>query len=304
MLVWILLACAPEPETAGPLAWSYPLDDVLRITDAQSLGTHNSYHLRDDPIVTDEWDYAHRPLAEQAGQQGVRQFELDIHADGDTFRVYHAIGFDDVSTCDTLADCLGGVRRWSSANPAHFPLTFLLEPKDDAGGDPIDLARLDADILAAWPDAFTPDELRGDAATVHDAVLSEGWPVLGALRGRALFVLLDRDAHRDAYVGDGRPMFLDARSVDDPLAAYFLHDDPFDADIPAVVAAGFLVRTRIDDEGADVAGLASGAHSLSTDHPDDHVLSDGAPVRCNPVSAPPECTAAALEDPTFVSADG
>ena len=54
------------------------------------------------------------------------------------------------------------------------------------------------------------------------------------------------------------------------------------------------------------AALASGAHFLSSDFPVDTSageafrIPEGAPVGCNPVTAPAECTAVALEDPTFV----
>lgn len=287
-----LLACAPAPQPAGP----YPLDDVLRVTDGQVVGTHNSYHQRDDPMVTDEWDYAHLPLDVQARDQGVRQFELDVHQELDgSFSVYHASGVDDESSCATLATCLGVLRGWSNANPGHFPLFVLLEPKDDAGGEPIDVDLLDAALLDGWPDLFTPAELQGENATLRDAVVTVGWPTLDVLRGRAIFELLDSDAHRDAYTGGDRPMFKNVDSTDDPDAAFLLLDDPTDPAIGPAVEAGFLVRSFLEDDPP--AAEATGAHMLSGDHPADNPLPDGEPVRCNPVHAPTECFATALEDP-------
>lgn len=307
LLLLPLLACTgpPDDTAAATPPWSYPLDTTLRVTDGQVLGTHNSYHLRDDPMVTDEWDYAHLPLDEQAGLQGVRQFELDVHQETDgSFSVYHALGLDDESTCPTLAECLATLRAWSQAHPAHFPLFILIEPKDDAGGEPIDLDLLDAAVLAGWPDPYTPGELTGAQPTLLDAVTIDGWPTLDRLRGRAILHLLDSGAHRDAYVGQGRPLFTQPTDTADPNAAFFLMDDPTDVTIPDVVAAGFLVRTRIDEALGASVSEQTGAHTLSTDYPDEHAFPDGSPVRCNPVHVHPECTATALEDPAFMGAPG
>jgi hypothetical protein len=80
--------------------------------------------------------------------------------------------------------------------------------------------------------------------------------------------------------------------------------------IREAVRAGYLVRSFAGD--ADVpadrarqeieAAARAGAHVISTDHPveasaqGDYRIDvpGGAPTACNPVTAPPECTAAAL----------
>ncbi len=54
----------------------------LTLQHAQFKGTHNSYHLITTPLA--EWDYEHLPLERQLGEQGVRQFELDIYRDPNT----------------------------------------------------------------------------------------------------------------------------------------------------------------------------------------------------------------------------
>lgn len=318
MLV-LLLACAgpATPDTAdtggAPLPWSYPLDDTLRLTDAQIVATHNSYHVAPDPYVVPDWDYTMPPLAEQLAL-GVRALELDVHQHGDTFRVYHVEGFDETSTCDTLADCLDALAAWSVKNPAHFPLFVQIEPKDDAGGDPITAwDTLDATLLAHGPPAFTPADLRGDHASLTDALAAGGWPTLGALRGKVVYGLDDEEAHRDAYRarGDG-VVFLDGLPGDD--AALAILNNPSHAELPAALHAGFFVRVFADSatdapEAAAAgreAALASGAHLLSTDFPADtedvvgFTLPDGAPARCNPVTSPAVCTAVALEDPRFI----
>ncbi|MFH1465257.1 MAG: Ca2+-dependent phosphoinositide-specific phospholipase C [Pseudomonadota bacterium] len=316
LVLALLLACAPPPEEGR-----YPLDDVLRLNHVQALGTHNSYHVAGDPPGLEDWDYTHAPLVTQARDQGVRQFELDFHQDdaNGTFPVYHIAVMDEGSTCATLAECLAPIAAWSHAHPAVLPLTFLLEPKDDGGGDPItryDL--LEEAILAAWPDAITPAEVRGSHATLREAITAEGgWPLLGDVRGRALFLLLDSREHREAYRARGEGvLFLNAEDETSPDAAFFLRDDPFDERIGPLLDAGFLVRTATEDgveavrdgqtERRDQA-LESGAHFLSTDFPvpDDTTgyavtLEGGTPARCNARTAPGECTPEAVEDPALV----
>lgn len=91
------------------------------------------------------------------------------------------------------------------------------------------------------------------------------------------------------------------------------------AEARAAVEAGFIVRSRavsmpraLEQSGAELSAeldsvLATGAHVISTDVPvprDDvalHVeMPGGSPSRCNPVTAPMECTAAAVEDPALL----
>ncbi len=164
----------------------YPLDDVLRLNDVWSVGTHNSYHLRflPEPLL-DEWDYEHAPLDVQLDEQGVRKFELDVFWDPAGFRVLHFNVFDNRSSCDTLVICLNILRDWSVAHPGHHPLFVFIEPKGifsetQLSDEPITghYDQLDAEIRAVLePDRLiTPDEVRGGRATLRDAIRSDGCP--------------------------------------------------------------------------------------------------------------------------------
>ena len=99
-----------------------------------------------------------------------------------------------------------------------------------------------------------------------------------------------------------------------------LNDPVGDAElIAAALAAGHLVRTRADSDGDQArsndtaqrdAGLASGAHFLSTDFPIPYAetgyvvaMPGGTPSRCNPILAPAECTSEAIEDPRWIEGD-
>jgi hypothetical protein len=256
----------------------------------------------------------------------VRQFELDVWHDaaaGD-FDVYHVEVLDDEVNCATLTECVTTMAGWSSDHPLHHPILVLIEPKDDAGAvdTAVWLADLEATIAAAWgvERLVVPDEVQQDAADLRAGLAEHGWPTIDALRGRALFVLHDGGGFRDAYTEGGtstagRLLFPDAMGdVDAAFAAVHTMNDPvgdFDA-IGEVVSAGHLVRTRADADGVEEAALdytrrdaalASGAHFVSTDWPEPSAegyvvtIPDGTPSRCNPVTAPPGCTSAAIEGP-------
>lgn len=297
------------------------LDDVLRIEHVQVKGTHNSYHVRPEPYHP-AWNYTHLPLDQQLADQGVRQVELDVWMDPvcGRFEVYHVGFLDEVTTCRLLTDCLDTMRSWSDDNPGHPPLFIQIEPKDsyDPATARARLAALEAEILSIWPRELliTPDDVRGAHATLREAIVADGWPTLGDSRGKALFFMNDGGGLRDEYTEgrttlEGRLMFAEAGPGEATESVLVLNDPSADAArIAEAVALGFLVRTRADADGAEAAAsdtsrrdlaLASGAHMISTDFPaavegiDYWVeLPGGAPSRCNPVTAPPECTAEAV----------
>lgn len=121
-------AADPPPPEDPP--FDYPLDDELRIHHMQVKGTHNSYHVDTLDGAVADWAYTHAPLGVQAACQGVRQFELDVaRQDDGTFAVYHVPMVDEGTNCPTFRDCLGDLREWSDANPAHHPVFAMVEPK-------------------------------------------------------------------------------------------------------------------------------------------------------------------------------
>lgn len=252
------------------------------------------------------------------------------------FKVLHIQDIDFRSVCLTFVACLEQVRDWSDAHPGHLPLMIQIEAKDDVIPDvfgfgfavpiPIgtaELDALDAEIRSVFaPERLiTPDDVRGRAATLEAAVLERGWPTLREARGRILFTLDNEGAKRDAYRAgrpnlEGRILFTPS-SPGSPDAAFIKANDP-EADparIPALVTAGYVVRTRADGDTEEArsgdtaqrdAALASGAQWVSTDYPVPDprfgtnyfvTIPDGAPARCNPVNAPSGCRTDALEPP-------
>jgi hypothetical protein len=318
-------AAADSGDSAAPLSFDYPLDDVLRWNHVQALGTHNSYHQHPPSDVVYDWDYEHLPLDQQL-DLGVRQFELDAHWDAATgeIAVYHVIAVDAETSCATWLDCIGVLRAWMDRQPAALPILVLVEAKAEGGGDDFDaaaLVALDGQLREAWPSVITPGEVRGEAATLREAIADVGWPTLRSLRGRAAFMLHEYGALRDAYLAavPDPALFPQPTTVEDAWASAFVMNDPVgDAGAIAEAAShGYLVRTMADpsEEEADAkdysardAALAGAAHFVSTNWPavttsDDPYavgMDRGTPARCHAATAPVECTAEDLEDPAFL----
>ena len=317
----------------------YPNDHKLSIADVQMLGTHNSYHVRPDgssPGAQD--DYEHPSLDVQLSKQGVRSFELDAF-NGPTFPVQHSIIVDEGTNCATLSVCLGTIASWSRANPGHVPLVVFIQPEplpvnanatiqsvidgytrdhQLANWDAAALDRLDQTVRAALgKKVITPDEVRGRRSTLREAVVRDGWPTLARTRGRVVVVLGAPPDVRDIYLAghpslEGRPMFVPSEP-EEPSAAVVKRDVPRPKHVPAIVQAGFLVKSRADADTKEAyandltratVALDSGAHVVATDYPvaDPAVgpyfvdLPGTAVVRCNPVTAPKWCRDTDLEN--------
>jgi hypothetical protein len=233
--------------------------------------------------------------------------------DGDP-RVFHTSA-DPRTTCARLEDCLRLVRTWSDAHREHEPIFVLVEISDDVEK----IERYDAvddtiTSVLSRDRLITPDDVQGDHRSLRDAVSRAGWPTLRAARGKVIALMIDNDGHGERY-SDGwttlrdRVMFVDATNAPDtPVAVFFnLGDEDTDEDeIRARVTEGYLVRTRADSDGREPAAndrqrsltaLGSGAHLIATDFPQPHpetgyvvAIPGGSPSRCNPVTAPPDCT--------------
>jgi hypothetical protein len=246
------------------------------------------------------------------------------------FKVLHVQDVDYRTTCATLVSCLGAIREWSRANPRHVPILILIEAKDSAIEDPnnvgyvkplpIDAAALRAlekEIRSVFPSdrIITPDSVRGRHGTLASAIRDDGWPLLGAARGKVLFALDNTDDHRADYLRgnpslEGRVMFVSS-SASEPSAAFVKMNEAIGEDesrIRETVKNGYLVRTRSDIPTEEartgstirrVAAFRSGAQYVSTDYPEPSPFGSGyiarlpdaerLAARCNPVTAPAGC---------------
>ena len=346
-----------------------PYESMVAMNQVQYLGTHNSYHvrIRDDifqlllsfiPDVAPTLDYSQVPLTEQFESQGVRHIELDVFHDPEGglyadrhalvlfdediasgiselsepgLKVLHVQEIDYQTSCYTFVSCLAEVKAWSDSNPDHLPIMILVEAKDEAIADPLDLGfsiplpidesaldTIDKEILSIFPAAqlITPDFVRGNRNSLEEAVLNDGWPLLQEARGRIMFALDNGGATRDMYTDghpslEGRVMFTDS-APGTPEAAFIKQNDPSDfMAIQQRVQQGYMVRTRADadteqartgDTTRRETALESGAHFISTDYPvpdtrfsDYQVQIPGDNIaRCNPVNAGTDCSDSSL----------
>ena len=311
------------------------------------------------------WEYTKLPLQEQFAEQGIRQIELDVFADPEGglyatrlalsligedinsgepaldepgFKVLHVQHADFETTCLTFVACLEEVKAWSDANPDHVPIMILLEAKDEGFFEPVlptpvfigapEFRALEDEIRSVFPEdrIVKPDDVRGSHASLEEAILEDGWPKLGAVRGKVMFAL-DNEGKHDLYVdGDpslaGRLIFPNA-TPGEPDAAFVKVNDPVSDPslIHDLVEQGYVVRTRADadllearsgDTSRRDTALASGAQWVSTDFPDPSTvvsidptqpfdpsyevqLPDGLAARCNPVTGPELCRSGKLE---------
>jgi hypothetical protein len=197
------------------------------------------------------------------------------------FKVLHVPDVDYRSSCLTLKDCLGQVAAWSKAHPRHLPILITLRPNDQKTAMPgavkppaIDgaaLSALEREVRAVFApeQIITPAMVRGRHAGLRQAIQAEGWPKLGAVRGKVMFVLDGKSAARYR----GGLMFA---AGDRPNNAIVLVNDPVreGAHIAAALQAGQLVMTRADEQTQEArsndvtrrdAAFASGAQIVLTD---------------------------------------
>lgn len=236
------------------------------------------------------------------------------------FKVFHMIGVDFRSSCPTLTIALQQLKDWSSANPGHFPVFITMEVKGSADQlkadtsltepeslTPATFDRLDSALRAGLGEdkLLTPDMVRGDAATLNDAITGNGWPCLSDAAGRFAFILDDGGAKRDLYMHGhpslkGRVLFARAKPGTAEAAALILNN-PEDEQIPELVKQGYLVRTRADANTIEArandythfeVACQSGAQIITTDYyqpsqffdsPYHIAFADSTYVRVNPL---------------------
>jgi len=346
------------PTTTTPVA--YPLDSTLRLNQVQELGSHNSYHAEPYPQILAKLrqvdppdavglDYGHRPLPQQFAL-GVRQIELDVWSDPlggkyahpslpqslhipppdpavmdkPGFKVIHVADVDTNSTCLTFVLCLGEVKTWSDAHPGHVPIMIDVEMKDTTV-TPATFDALDAEIrsVLAPSELITPDDVRGSDPSLGHVIRTRGWPTLGAVRGRIIFMLDNENFAPIELQGHpslrGRILFASSSPGDDDAAVSKLNNPISDkARIKAALAANMLVRTRADADTVQARSnsttmrdqaFAGGAQFVSTDYEVPNLrfssyvvrIPGGTPARCNPVTAPPGCKPTDVENPKFLT---
>ncbi|MDN3667044.1 phosphatidylinositol-specific phospholipase C1-like protein [Algibacter miyuki] len=206
------------------------------------------------------------------------------------FKVLHMPDIDFRSHYNTLEACLMAIKSWSDANPTHEPVFITLEAKDGDtnrfGTTPeafteTSFKNLDNALIAGLgrDKLITPDDVRGEHATLEEAILNNNWPTLKASRGKFLFILDDAKAKRALYIKNhpslkGRVLFANAEPGS-PEAATLIRNNPEDKTISSLVSQGYIIRTRADagtkearanDYSHFEAAKKSGAQIITTDY--------------------------------------
>ncbi len=279
--------------------------------------------------------FAHPAIVQQVAAAGLPadpDFDPQHEMDKPGFKVMHIQGVDERSTCHTFVACLNDVRKWSKQHPNHLPIFILVETKEDSPREVQNAVKalpftatvfdaLDAEIRSVFKpnEMITPDEVRGDASTLVEAVHAGKWPTLAKARGRVIF-LMDQQ-HVGPIYAEGHPslrgriLFTNA-IPGAPDAAFVEQNDGSVEAINALVKQGYLVRTRTDEPTEQARtnnttrrdlALSSGAQMLSTDYPLSEPspwttysvgLPGGLAGRCNPVNKPAGCIDDLLEPAT------
>jgi hypothetical protein len=276
--------------------------------------------------------FAHPAIVRSVATAGLTvdpDFDPQHEMDKPGFKVMHVQDLDERSTCHTFVACLTQVRIWSKQHPQHVPIFILVETKegelrqmpDAVKTEPFTPAifdALDAEIRSVFKtdEMITPDEVRGSASTLVEAVHAGKWPTLAKARGHVIF-LMDQQHAGPIYVQGhpslrGRILFTNALPGAQD-AAFVEQNGGTAAEIDALVKQGYLVRTRTD-EGTEQArtndtarrdlALSTGAQMISTDYPSSEPspwtkfsvgLPGGLVARCNPVNKPAGCVDELLE---------
>ena len=287
----------PEPELALIRAYreqsAITLDYThIPLTEQLNMGLRQ---IELDILFDPEGERYADPLLprQTANKPGAKYYDpSDMYAPG--FKVLHAQDIDVRSTCPTWIACLTEIRDWSDNNPEHVPILIMLNAKTGRSSYPNSIAALDfseaaydaldAETLSVFPrdKIIIPDDVRGAANTLRDAVISVGWPTLNETRGKVFFALDEGQEKVERYLRgkpslEGLPMFVNSTNSEADHAAYFTINNPIrdQQRIRAAVKSGFIVRTRADANTIEArenstarrdAAFSSGAHYVSTDY--------------------------------------
>ncbi|MBU3020575.1 Ca2+-dependent phosphoinositide-specific phospholipase C [Aestuariibacter sp. A3R04] len=207
------------------------------------------------------------------------------------FKVLHIPHVDVRSHCIEFTSCLSQLVAWSDANPSHFPIVIMMNVKENQPAflsspppalfDEKAFAALDTAIKDTLQQRLvTPASIQGKFDSLREAIVQQGWPDVNELKGKFLF-LFDGNAEQRRRYLRGQPSLTQQAMFasfdpDHPSAAIMIKNNPVDqqADIRALVARGFMVRTRSDANfsapdsvkaAQREAAFRSGAQMISTD---------------------------------------
>jgi hypothetical protein len=284
-------------------------------------------HLEIDIVKDPSGGRFSKPLGEElTGQTLLTSVEREqLNQPG--FKVMHLPDLDFSSHCILFQGCLDELLTFSKQQPDHLPIVILMNLKESRtklinGAEVLsfeldDYKQLDNVLKITFGDKLiTPNEIKGQYASLEQAVLAKGWPLLSKVKGRFLFILDGKEHQREDYrLGhqslNDRAMFA-SYEEGSPEAALMIRNNPIKAkaQIQSLVKKGYMVRTRADSGAGTLSktkdvklrtedAFNSGAQIISTDFypgapqvlPSNFVVSfkQGMLYRCNKKVRKVEC---------------
>jgi hypothetical protein len=205
------------------------------------------------------------------------------------FKIIHIPDIDYQTNYLTLADALEELNAWSLSNPTHAPIFVNIELKGSALGDEagilrlfgykkaipfdrISLMQMDSLLKEKLSTLFTTTEFRANEKTLQSRIKNQGWPTIGAVRGR-IFVIIQGSGAQHYPSNAGAFVY---GNPENPDCIFLLYDDPFQyEELTKQMRTTHMIRTRTDagtiearanDYSRLKKSLEIGAQILSTDY--------------------------------------
>jgi len=280
----------------------------LKLNEVQILATHNSFKAMPNPYLNSvlklfneggvkKGEYGLPKLYEQL-DSGIRGVELDVAMYGNQIVTVHNANNDWRTNTTDFRLALKEIKLWSDNNPGHYPLNVMVQVRNQFSFlsakfnkfSSSSIRGLDAMMVEVFGnDLLPPATVKGDAATLHEAVTTTGWPEVSSCLGKVyVMMLFDEDVNRDDYVAID-PTFSTQNAFVMALAGYeephdytaiILADSPYDDGYREYIEAGYILRTRVDlqydhPEARLQATLQLGSQILATDYPVNNSYGDG-----------------------------
>jgi hypothetical protein len=281
---------------------NFIMDDDLRLNEVQLIASHNSYKKNITRLgqlfvgLGENFDearalrYAHPNLTTQLNA-GVRSFELDMVYRYNRFELIHVPLVDQSSNAPILDRAFDEMLLWSEANPNHFPIIILIEPKEefmflDPFIKPYDetiLLEFNTLLMDSFGDKLlTPNDLLIDARPLKTVLNEDGWPLVENLLGKFIIVMHPGGIN-DQYLSLDESLntlnaFPGNYSDEGDHTSFIVSNNPYETDkINGFIDQNLIVRTRLDsnlmiNDDALSAVTLSGAQIITTDFFPSHII--------------------------------
>ncbi len=279
----------------------------LQLNEISVLATHNSYKTMPTMYISyplslffgqrvkNGW-YEMLPFTEQLNQ-GYRGLELDVCYFDNKFLLMHDPFSDWRTHSPDFELALKEIKLWSATNPDHIPIHIMLQVRNQFCIYSPKFQRMTTERLKAMDEliedifgdaVITPGQIKGEHATLNEAVLTNPWPKVKDSLGKIYFtILFDTPKIEQNYL-DIDPIFATQQAFvfirpnDTPnsYSSFILADDPTAEGLSELIAQGYILRTRIDEQfdhstARYKAAINLGSTILSTDYPIGNKYEDG-----------------------------